>query len=170
MKTLRLSPVVLWFVAGCQVQASCGSKKLRMDEASEWVSSLMEKHVGERPAKVTCPESVKPEANKTFECTAELGVATATVVLRQKDDRGNVVLESSRGAVFAQVAEEAIAKGIGEKANVHAKVDCGPRVRAARPGETFTCKATDARGVTVTVEVAIKDADGNIHWRIAANP
>ena len=162
---------VCWIVLvffGCQFQASCG-KKLHMGRAQDFVSSALEALSGQRPDSVTCPGSVKIEASTTFECTARFGDIEATAVVRQDDDQGNVSLVASRGILFANAAEEMIAKGIGERANVHATADCGARVRAAVPGETFTCQVKDARGTSGSVEVSVKDTDGNVQWRLVSS-
>ena len=46
------------------------------------------------------------------------------------------------------------------------KVDCGPRVRAATPGDTFRCRATDDAGKSGEFEVKVKDVTGNVDFRL----
>jgi hypothetical protein len=142
-----------------------------MDEAKAFVSRALAADVGEPPASVTCPELVKLKAQETFQCTADYGGgAVATVVVRQQDDQGNVTVESVSGILVANKAEAAIARGLGEQLNVHATVDCGPRVRPAAAGAVFTCAASDAKGARATVEVSVKDASGNVSWRVVPTP
>ena len=49
-------------------------------------------NVGQKPTTVTCPASVKGETGKTFECKAAFDTPTATVVMVQNDDKGNVTI------------------------------------------------------------------------------
>lgn len=115
-----------------------------------------------------CPESVKIEKDKTFECTAEFGTAKATVVMHQEDDKGNVKVVSVKGILISKKAEVAIADQLGQRFNAHFTVDCGTRVRPATPGDKFTCTAKDVAGKGGPVTVTVKDADGNVHFELGA--
>ena len=163
----RFAVLSFIILVGCQFQASCGGGNLDMAAAKELVSSALAADVGEKPAAVTCPDTVKPEAGATFECTADYGNgATAKVVIKQDDDKGNVTVTGVSGILVARKAEAAIAKGIGEQLNVHVEVDCGQRFRPSVAGGSFTCAVKDAKGESATVEVQVKDDAGNISWRI----
>lgn len=139
-----------------------------MKKAKDFVSSGLAQDVGEKPTNVTCPESVKIEKGATFECTAELGSAKANVVLRQEDDKGYVKVVSVKGIIVGKKAEAAIAEQLGQRFNAHFTVDCGAPVRAATPGDKFTCAAKDAAGKGGPVTVTVKDADGNVHFELGA--
>lgn len=158
---------ILIVVVGCQFQASCGGKKLNMEKAKEFVTSTLEREVGQKP-ETTCPDSVAIEKGKTFECTAKFGAAVATVVIEQNDDEGNVTIKSSTGILIAHKLEELIADRIGKQLNVHVEATCaGDRVRPATPGLTFQCDATDANGASAKINVKVKDADGNVDLEVA---
>jgi hypothetical protein len=158
--------VVLLVCVGCSFQASCGGKKLNMDKAKEFVTTALEREVGQKP-ETTCPESVKIEKGAKFSCTAKFGAATATVEILQNDDEGNVTISSITGIVVANKLEKEIADGIGKQANVHVDVACGDRVRPATAGLTFQCDVKDAKGTTGKVNVNVTDATGAAHWEIA---
>jgi hypothetical protein len=163
----RLTAIVVVF-AGCQFEMSCGSKTLNMDKAREFIASNLEGHTGVKPTQVTCPESVKAKKDATFECTAAFeGGAEAKVTLKQTDDKKGIVeIAKITGILLANRLEAAIAEHFGTKFNVHLKAECGPRVRPAKAGDTFTCKATDAGGASGTVTVKVKDADGNVSFKL----
>src|SRR5512147_2945244 len=99
-----------------------------MENARTFVANALAADIGAPPDKVVCPDEVAIKKLATFECTAHFGSAAATVVIQQKDDAGNVTISAISGITVSKRAEEAIAKGIGESANVHVTVDCGPRV------------------------------------------
>lgn len=139
-----------------------------MKKAKEFVSSGLAQDVGEKPTNVICPDAVKAEKGKTFECTAEFGTVKATVVLNQDDDKGNVTVASVKGLIVSKKAEAVLAEQLGQRFNAHFTVDCGARVRAATPGDKFTCEAKDAAGKGGPVTVTIKDADGNVHFDLGA--
>lgn len=164
-----LSSFALCVLAGCSFQASCGSKKLDMKKAQEFVSTKLAEDVGEKPANVTCPESVKIEKGTTFECTAEFGATKATVVMTQEDDEGFVKITSVTGILIGKKAEAAIAEQLGKRFNAHFTVDCGAPVRAATAGDRFTCSAKDAAGKGGPVTVTVKDASGNVRFELGGS-
>jgi len=165
MRSLSLSAVLLVFV-GCQFQASCGGKKLNMEKAVEFVSSTLEKDVGQKPSAVTCPDSVKIEAGTMFECTVAFGAPKAVVVMSQDDDKGNVTIKSITGILIASKLEKAISDDFGSKLNVHITTACGDRVRTATAGDKFTCDARDAKGNGGKVMVTVKDTAGNVNFEL----
>ena len=153
--------------AGCSFQASCGGKSLNMENAKKFVSTTLEADVGKAPTTVSCPEKVKIEKGAKFACTADYGNgAMATVEITQNDDQGNVTMSKISGILVAKRAEEAIAKMIGEQANVHVTAECGERVHPAKAGATIMCTAKDANGQTAQVEVLVKDTDGNVSMKV----
>lgn len=163
-----LPSFALCVLAGCSFQASCGSKKLDMKKAQEFVSTKLAEDVGEKPTNVTCPESVKIEKGKTFECTADFGAAKATVVMSQEDDEGFVKVTSVTGILIGKKAEAAIAERLGKQFNAHFTVDCGAPVRAATAGDSFTCTANDGAGKGGPVTVTVKDASGNVRFALGS--
>jgi uncharacterized protein DUF4333 len=161
----RWSRVLGLFLAGCSFQASCGSRTLDMDNARKFVVQAMTGEVGAAPDEVVCPDKVKIEQGGTFDCTARYGKATATLTMRQNDEAGNVTVVSISGILIMKKAEAAIAEQFGKAGSAHVTVDCGDRVRPAVAGDKLTCKATDENGATATVEVTVKDKEGNIGFK-----
>jgi Domain of unknown function (DUF4333) len=157
----------LWIVcAGCSFQASCGGKTLNMDNAKKFVGSSLAREVGQEPTEVTCPDSVKMEKGKSFDCTAKFGGPTATVTMRQDDEEGNVTVTSITGILISKKAEAVIAKEVSSQVKAEITVDCGDRVRTAKADEKFSCTATDPNGSKAQIDVLVKDAAGNVSWKL----
>jgi len=165
MRSLSLPVAALLFV-GCQFQASCGGKKLNMANAVTFVSTTLEKEVGQKPTAVTCPDAVTIKTGGTFECKAAFGAPTATVVIAQDDDQGNVTIKSITGILIGAKLEAQIAENLGPKLGAKLTVACGDRVRTATVGATFTCQAKDPTGATGTIAVTTKDLTGNVSFEV----
>lgn len=166
-KLLTAAGAALVFV-GCQFQASCGGKTLRMDRTKEFVATTLERETAQKPTEVTCPDKVKISKGTSFECTVLFGTAPAKVVLEQQDDEGFVKITSVTGILIATKLEAAIADQLGGKLNAHFTVACGDRVRPSTPGDRFTCTAKDAQGATGPVTVIVKDDQGNVRFDLGA--
>ena len=148
----------------------CGTK-LDMAKLSTSISDGIKSQLGIEVASVSCPQEERmAKAGDTFECevTPKDG-GKLTVKVTEKDDQGNVDWEMVKleGFLNTQKVEEAITKGLKEQANADATVSCGdPKLRASKPGETFDCKATLADGSEHTVNVTVKDTEGNVDWKV----
>jgi hypothetical protein len=153
---------------GCQFSASCGNKNLDLEKGREFVSSTLEKTVGQKPDKVTCPEKVAMAKDATFECTASFGAANAKVGIIQTDDQGGVTIQSVTGVLVASKLETQIADQVGKTINAHVTVTCGERVRASVPGDQFMCDVKDARGASGKVRVKVEDTNGKASFEAVA--
>lgn len=165
MRSLSVPVVALLFV-GCQFSASCGSKKLNMEKAKDYVGSTLETETKQKPTSVSCPDSVKIKKDAPFDCTVSFGSAVATVTLNQNDDEGTVSIKGVSGILIAEKLEKQIADEVGAKLNVHVTVNCGDRVRASKAGDTFTCEGKDAKGVGGTFAVNVNDTKGSVDWKL----
>ena len=153
MKLRKLvTSIGLLVLGGCSFQASCSAgKTLNMKNAA----ALVEKVVGEQtnlPAKATCPDKVKVEKGGKFECKVVVGGVTATAKLEQTDDKTNVEIKALTGLLLTPALEQQILARLAKETTSKIVVDCGPRVRASTPGETFQCHAKDEVG-NVSFEV-----------------
>lgn len=78
--------------AGCSADVSTG-KTVNTEEGEKQISAGLTEQLGGKVT-VDCPEDVKAEAGKTFDCEATSAEGeTATVVVTQKDDDGNISWE-----------------------------------------------------------------------------
>lgn len=167
MKLRKLvTSIGLLVLGGCSFQASCSAgKTLNMKNAA----ALVEKVVGEQtnlPAKASCPDKVKVEKGGKFECKVVVGGVTATAKLEQTDDKTNVEIKALTGLLLTPALEQQIHDRLAEKATVKIVVDCGPRVRASTPGDTFQCHAKDEAGATADIDVKVKDEVGNVSFEV----
>jgi len=157
------------FVTACSFSASCGGKKLNMDNAKKFVEKTLEESTGQKPA-ASCPASVDIKKGGKFECTARFGPGVeAKLVIEQDDDEGNVTIKAITGIVPVKRIEAQIVEGIAKQRNVQVEVNCGERVRAATANAKFQCAAKDASGQTGKVDVTIKDSEGNVSWEVVPN-
>ncbi|MBA3498903.1 MAG: DUF4333 domain-containing protein [Myxococcota bacterium] len=164
----RLYPSwILLLAVGCSFEASCGGKKLNIDKAKEFIATLLEKETGAKPT-VTCPDSVKIEKDKTFDCTAAFGTnASAKITIKQNDDQGNITVQSATGILIANKLEKQIGEHFGKANNKHVDAACGDRVRPSTAGLEFQCEIKDAAGSTAKVNVKVKDDSGNVDFALA---
>lgn len=111
-------------------------------------------------------------SGQSFDCTARGQVAARfTVEVDQQDGRGNVTwkVTTSHGVLGLRKLEARIAESLRVRLGLNATVDCGGVYREADPGKSFDCRATDAKGESASVAVTMKDAEGNVHWRLAGS-
>jgi len=166
-----------WFTKSCfgvlglaLVLAGCGGK-LDMDKINKSIADGLSSQLGLADVAVTCPAEARPlKSGDTFDCEGKPKEGgKLTIKVTQKDDQGNIAWELSNmeGFISAQKTEEAIKSGLKEQANVDATVSCGDKkLRAAKAGDTFDCKATTADGAAHTVTVTETDATGKISWAV----
>jgi Domain of unknown function (DUF4333) len=117
---------------------------------------------------VDCPEGVEIEAGNVFECTLEIEGETATIVVTQQDDEGNVTIEQAEAVLDVATIVEEVTSGILQQTGTEVTVDCGSgTVRIQEPGDSFECDATAVDGSgTATVNVVVVDVEGNIEWEV----
>jgi hypothetical protein len=147
---------------GCQQQ-------LDLEKLREVVTQGIEEQLDLTVASLECPESVAIEAGNTFDCTAQAeGGGVLQVAITQDDDAGNVSWEVSEmdGVLDLGLLEGQIQSGLAQQAEIESTVDCGPRFRAARTGDSFQCSVQDAAGNEGTVTVTVDDDEGNVSWAL----
>jgi Domain of unknown function (DUF4333) len=149
-------------VAGC-------TRSLDMDGVGQAIRSGIKEQLGLTVAELSCPESREMKAEDAFECTATTqGGARIQVSVTQNDDEGNVSWETagSQGLLDLGQLEAQIRSGLLDQVGVEAQVDCGGRFSDTPAGESFVCTATDGQGKTAEVRVTVRDAEGNVDWKI----
>jgi len=142
----------------------CGGH-LDMGTITKSITDGLATQMGVTDVTVTCPTETRPlKAGDTFDCEAkpkEGGKLTLKVT--QKDDQGNIAWELSKLEGFLSLPK--VEDAIKEANSGLTAVDCcsgAKKIRAAKAGDTFECKATAADGSAHPFVVTVKDADGNI--------
>ncbi len=167
MKLRKLvTSIGLVLLGGCTFSASCnGGKTLNTKNAEAFAEKFVTGQTG-LEAKATCPAKVKVEKGGRFDCSVVVGGVTATVTVEQTDDKTNVEVKALSGLLITSKLEAQILERLSKQATTKIEVDCGPRVRAATPGETFECHAHDALGAAATILVKVTDTIGNVHFEV----
>lgn len=125
--------------------------------------------LGLEVSEVVCPEAVEMKAGNSFECTARTaGGAEIRVAVDQNDDQGNIEWETAgtTGLLDLEALENQIRTGLQEQAGVETVVDCGDGLSDTPAGGTLECTATDPDGVGHTVDVTVRDSEGNVDWSV----
>lgn len=148
--------------------AACTSS-LNMEAIKTAISEGLKTQMGLTVASVTCPESREVKAADTFECTATPTVGGRLILkVTQKDDTGNIAWELGKieGLIDLVSLEGVIKNGVKEQDGLDVTVACGGKFRATEPGNSFECTASDAEGNKWRVEVLMKDAEGNVSYKV----
>lgn len=108
---------------------------------------------------VACPDGIRRARGATFTCTVQLPGAFLVVDAKQTDGSGSITL-AARQAV---IATQALRDFVAANASLAATVDCGAAPwRVARAGDTIDCRASLADGTGRTVQLTVRDLDGNV--------
>jgi len=145
------------------------TRYLDMDGVGAAIRSGIKEQLGLTVAELSCPESREMKAGDAFECTATTeGGARIQVAVTQNDDEGRVSWETagSEGLLDLEQLEKQIHTGLLDQAGVEAEVDCGGRFSDTPAGGSFVCTARDTQGETAEVRVTVRDAEGNVDWKI----
>ena len=127
-----------------------GSTEPTVEEIRRWLKRTRSLQLDT----VKCPSSVPVQRGYAFQCTATAAGTSVPVVVEFVDDSGQLKMTLKYGIVVAAEVERTIGA---------AKVDCGPRIRPAKGGRTFTCEVDGGRAPAV--EVTIANANGGVRWR-----
>lgn len=133
------------------------------------ISEGLKTQMGLEVASVTCPESREIKASDTFECTATPTLGGRLIMkVTQKDDQGNIAWELGKieGLIDLAILEGVIKDGVKEQDGLDVTVSCGGKFRATEPGKSFECSAADADANKWQVEVQMKDAAGNVSYKV----
>jgi hypothetical protein len=114
---------------------------------------------GLRTGNVMCPPGIARSAGGSFACTVQLPGTFLVIGAQQADDHGRIKLAAQQAVVPRTQIEQLVAAN----ATVPATVTCGTTdFVVARPGQKITCAAALADGSRRTVEVTVRDVDGNV--------
>ncbi len=109
---------------------------------------------------ITCPARLRPPRGVELRCRATLagGVLSVDLVRTAQGRKDVTYAMQTRQAVVDITQLQAF---IAANATLTATVDCGGTPwLVVTPGDTISCRATLADGVTRSVDVLIRDRDG----------
>ncbi len=155
---------VVLVAAGVLAAVGCaGEKVVKTENAERSIERSLERQLGAEVRSVDCPDEVKAEKGGTFICTATGGDGTrAKIDVVQTSDEGDIRFREP--LLHTGPAEDAIRQGIEQQTGEDITVKCQDLV-VARAGAKLVCRAT-ARGEAANVDVTVKDARGNIEWKV----
>jgi hypothetical protein len=167
MKLRKLALTIGWLlVGGCEFHASCGAgRTLDMDNAEALVRRAATREASVEP-EVSCPKRVKVEKGGRFDCEIAFGDVKGVATIEQKDAETNVEVVAVTGLLYMSKLEGVLLGRLQQQTSANVSVDCGPRVRAATPGDVFRCRATNGDGGSLDVEVKVKDVTGNVDFAV----
>ncbi|GAA1273211.1 hypothetical protein GCM10009609_40380 [Pseudonocardia aurantiaca] len=123
--------------------------------------------LGLTPTGVRCPGSIPVATDRVDTCSATLEGQQVTYTVKQKDDEGNVNINSSGFVVVSQV-EALLREQVGSQAGVEVVAECagGSRVVVGGPGTTVDCTVADAANPSDYAEFTgtVKDDQGTVDF------
>ncbi len=154
--------------AGCHVSACAGSGCAGMIDAAKaerTTRTLIAQQTGASVKSVSCPRNIAERRGATFTCaiTGADGT-TATALVTQKDDKGNVEI-SAPTLLHTGAAARLIAERLTSRFKFAVTVRCPDLVDAHR-GTKLTCTATDPQGAHRPVAVTVTDDQGGVSYRL----
>ncbi|HEU0317583.1 MAG TPA: DUF4333 domain-containing protein, partial [Solirubrobacteraceae bacterium] len=166
--TPLLAVAVAALTAGCHVSACVGSGCAGMIDsakAERTTRTLIAQQTGASVKSVSCPRNIAERKGATFTCTLTgADGTTATALVTQKDDKGNVEI-SAPTLLHTGAAARLIAQRLTSQFAFTVTVRCPDLVNAHR-GTKLTCTATDPKGARRPVAVTVTDDHGSIDYHL----
>lgn len=164
-RTMRPGRTLGVVVAALLLTAACGGGDDQTLVESQLQNALNDELVPD-VRNVDCPEDVDMTAESRFLCEAEVDGQYFEAELTVQDSTGRFTYEK-RHAVLDVLSTEA---SIGDSASVDlgfpVSADCGDtEYLVVSVGNLFSCALANESGVSVSIEVEVVAADGQIDWR-----
>jgi hypothetical protein len=114
---------------------------------------------------VTCPAAIDEKSGQTYDCQVQSDVGPFVVVVQPTGEAGKFRW-GTRGLLLLSKLDSFIQQSVASQGGGKVTVDCGAKSRTAKPGETFDCKVTDAKGNVKTTRVTVRDEQGNVYLNL----
>lgn len=139
---LKVSKKSLWLGVGLVAIAGCANT-VDNRKVANTIQQDITKNGGTSLKAVTCPENVKLEAGKTFNCVGEMDNGyTVTITAKQQDGKGAIAWDvpNAKGLINIPKLEALMQEAVATKISTRPSVTCGGIYRAIKPGEGFECQ------------------------------
>lgn len=111
---------------------------------------------------VTCPADLTEKAGTRYDCQVQSDIGSFVVVVQPTGAPGKFNW-GTRGLLLVSKLNAFIQQSVASRGGGVVTVDCGAQARAAKPGDVFECKVTDAKGAVKTARVTVRDEQGNVY-------
>lgn len=164
-KLKGLIPLVLVSISSNIPAASAAPNdvnELNVKKMEQSLQALYRRQLGLPLDSVNCPNNINIRAGSSFECRARAQGVNFGIQVKMEDNQGKFD-SRTRGLLVVSKIEELIQRTVKEKAGMNVTANCGSKLRAAIPGDTFSCQVKNPQGQTRNAQVNVKDELGNIN-------
>lgn len=156
------------FAIGVGLLLALATPTLDTTAVENKISTTTAEAAGVTPSAVSCPDSVDAVAGATFTCTATVDGQNLPFTATQKDDQGNVDIQSTGWASTAKAEQALIAEATKNFPDVTWTSTCadGKAVVVGGPGTSFDCTLSVAGNPAQSEQhtVTITSANGDIQF------
>lgn len=114
---------------------------------------------------VDCPPAIEEKSGQTYDCQVQSNVGPFVVIVQPTGEAGKFRW-GTRGLLLLSKLDSFIQQSVANQGGGKVTVDCGAKSRTAKPGETFDCKVTDAKGNVKTARITVRDEQGNVYLNL----
>lgn len=144
---------------------SSATQSTNVKKAEEALKRLYTEKAGVPIDSVTCPENAELKPGGSFECQATAQNVKFAIQVKMETKEGQFD-SKTKGLLLLSKIEDLLQKTVKEKANLDVTADCGGKIRAAKTGDSFTCKVKNKEGQTRDATVTVNDEQGNINVKL----
>lgn len=126
------------------------------------ISELVTKTANLTVQSVNCPAAIVEQAGQSYDCEVQSEAGAFVVVVQPTGEAGKFRW-GTRGLLLLSKLDTFIQQSVANQGGGKVTVDCGTKARTAKPGETFDCKVTDAKGTVKTARITVRDEQGNVY-------
>jgi hypothetical protein len=115
---------------------------------------------------VDCPaeiQEIKPGVR--FDCKLVADRQSFPVTVEWTDATGQFRW-NTKGLLQLAKLEQFLQQELKRKSAIEVNANCAGEIRIAQPKETFECQVTDAQGKSRSVQVTVKDEQGNVDIKL----
>jgi hypothetical protein len=115
---------------------------------------------------VDCPATTQEiKAGVRVDCKLAADGQSFPVTVEWTDATGQFRW-NTKGLLQLAKLEQFLQQELKTKNAIEVSADCTGEIRVAQPGETFECKVTDAQSKSRSVQVTVKDEQGNVDIKL----
>jgi Domain of unknown function (DUF4333) len=141
--------------------ASSTNKSAEVKTIETKLGELVAKEANISIQAIACPANLEQKAGTTYDCQVASDAGTFLVAVEPTGQSGQFRW-STKGLLLLGKLDQFLQQNAQTPDGGKVSVDCGGKIRPAKPGETFACKVTDSKGKTRTTKVTVKDDQGNV--------